>query len=58
MNQEIDTIQRNKTWEFVELSNYKARDVKWYKKLNSQGEIDKHKARLVVKGFKNADLSI
>ena len=55
MDQEIDTIQKNKTWEFVELPRgKKAIDVKWVfkTKLNSQGEVDKCKARLIVKGYK------
>ncbi|MCI03247.1 retrovirus-related pol polyprotein from transposon tnt 1-94 [Trifolium medium] len=54
MNEEIESIERNNTWELVELPhNKKAIGVKWvYKvKLNPKGEITRHKARLVVKGF-------
>jgi len=55
IDQEIDSIQRNKTLELMELlSGKKAIDVKWvYKsKLNSQGEVDKYKACLMVKSYK------
>ena len=55
MDQEIDAIRRNKIWELVELPRGKKDiDVKWvYKtKLNLQGEVDKYKARLVLKGYK------
>ncbi|KAK0597380.1 hypothetical protein LWI29_024681 [Acer saccharum] len=55
MNQEIDAIERNKTWELTELPKGKSvLGVKWvYKtKLHSNGEVDKNKERLVVKGYK------
>jgi hypothetical protein len=47
MNEEIDSIERNNTWELVDLpedKNYIG--VKWiYKtKLNVEGEVEKHKA--------------
>ncbi|GAU26253.1 hypothetical protein TSUD_224440 [Trifolium subterraneum] len=54
MNEEIESIERNNTWELVDLPHgKKAIGVKWvYKvKLNPKGEITRHKARLVVKGF-------
>ena len=54
MNNEIDAIERNKTWDLVNLPVGKNTiGVKWIykKKLNEKGEIDKHKARLVAKGF-------
>ncbi|GAU50018.1 hypothetical protein TSUD_331710 [Trifolium subterraneum] len=54
MNEEIESIERNNTWELVDLPHgKKAIGVKWvYKvKLNPKGEITTHKARLVVKGF-------
>ncbi|GAU11617.1 hypothetical protein TSUD_346090 [Trifolium subterraneum] len=54
MNEEIESIERNNTWELVDLPHGKnAIGVKWvYKvKLNPKGEITRHKARLVVKGF-------
>jgi hypothetical protein len=54
MNQEIDSIEKNKTWDLVDLpSHKKSIGVKWvYKtKLNEKGQIEKHKARLVAKGF-------
>eukprot|EP00253_Pinus_taeda_P028449 PITA_28449 len=55
MNEEIGAIKRSKTWELVDLSEGKyAIGVKWvYKtKNNAEGKIDRHKARLVVKGYK------
>ncbi|KAL0433268.1 UNVERIFIED_CONTAM: Retrovirus-related Pol polyprotein from transposon TNT 1-94 [Sesamum latifolium] len=55
MNNEIATIESNNTWELTKLpKGQKAIDVKWvYKtKLNEKGEVDKYKARLVTKGYK------
>uniref|UniRef100_A0A2N9EI16 Integrase catalytic domain-containing protein n=1 Tax=Fagus sylvatica TaxID=28930 RepID=A0A2N9EI16_FAGSY len=54
MNEEIASIERNQTWELVDLPN--GREViglKWiYKtKFNEDGSIQKHKARLVAKGY-------
>ncbi len=54
MDAEMATIVKNKTWELVELS--KNKDVvglKWiYKrKFNEDGSIQKHKVRLVAKGY-------
>jgi hypothetical protein len=54
MNQEIDSIEKNTTWDLVDLpSHKKSIGVKWvYKtKLNEKGQIEKHKGRLVAKGF-------
>jgi Reverse transcriptase (RNA-dependent DNA polymerase)/gag-polypeptide of LTR copia-type/Integrase core domain/GAG-pre-integrase domain/Domain of unknown function (DUF4219)/Zinc knuckle len=54
MSEEIAAIERNKTWNLVKLPEGKnAIGVKWlYKtKVGSDGEIVKHKARLVVRGF-------
>ena len=54
MVEEIQAIEKNKTWFLSELpSQTKAIGVKWiYKtKLNERGEVDKHKARLVVLGY-------
>ena len=55
MDEEIDAIERNETWELTELPPKKqVIGVKWvYKtKCNAEGKIDRHKARLVVKGYK------
>ena len=55
MNEEINAIERNKTWDLVELPKGKeVIEVKWvYKtKSNAEGKIERHKARLVVKGYK------
>eukprot|EP00253_Pinus_taeda_P016070 PITA_16070 len=55
MDEEMNAIERNKTWELVELPKGKeVIGVKWvYKtKNNAKGKIERHKARLVVKGYK------
>lgn len=54
MDEEIKFIERNHTWNLVELPpNAKKIGMKWiYKtKLNELGEIDKYKERLVMKGY-------
>jgi len=54
MDLEIEAIEKNDTWGLVSLPHgAKKLSVKWvYKtKLNESGEIDKYKARLVVKGY-------
>lgn len=54
MDAEIKAIEKNQTWTLSSLpEDAKAIGVKWlYKtKLNELGEVDKYKARLVVKGY-------
>ncbi|MCI45345.1 copia-type polyprotein, partial [Trifolium medium] len=54
MEDEIHSIEKNQTWELVALPDKKKNiDVKWvFKvKLNPDGTISKHKARLVARGF-------
>jgi hypothetical protein len=54
MKEELDSIESNQTWELVDLPHKKkAIDVKWvYKlKVNSKGDVTRHKARLVARGF-------
>lgn len=54
MDAEINSIEKNQTWSLVTLPDgVKAIGVKWiYKtKFNELGEVDKFKARLVVKGY-------
>jgi hypothetical protein len=54
INEELDALKRNKTWELVKLPpGEKAIGNKWVFKIkhNSEGKITKHKARLVAKGF-------
>ncbi|CAL8169005.1 unnamed protein product [Prunus armeniaca] len=51
---DIQAIEKNETWELTDLpKGQKTISVKWVykKKLNEKGEIDKFKARLVVKGY-------
>ena len=55
MDAEITAIERNDTWELCDLpKGHKTIGVKWvYKtKLKENGEVDKHKACLVAKGYK------
>ena len=54
MDEEMDSIEKNDTWDLVNLPKDKNLiGVKWvYKtKLNEKGEIDRIKAKLVAKGF-------
>jgi len=54
MQAEINSINKNDTWELVELpQGKKCVGCKWVynTKLKVNGSIHKHKARLVVKGF-------
>ena len=55
MQEEINSIEKNKTWELVDLpEGYKPIGVKWvYKtKFNTDCKVEKYKARLVAKGYK------
>lgn len=54
MKEELEDIERNKTWEFTVLPhNKKAISVKWvFKiKLKPNGLVSNHKARIVTRGF-------
>ncbi|CAJ2645977.1 unnamed protein product [Trifolium pratense] len=54
MEEELRSIEKNQTWKLVDLPDKKKKiDVKWvFKvKLNPDGTISKHKARLVARGF-------
>ena len=54
MKRELQAIEKNNTWELVVLSaRAKTIGVKWVfkTKLNEDGQVDKYKARLVVKGY-------
>lgn len=54
MDDEIDAIEKNKTWELLDLPEGKdCIGVKWIykKKLNVDGKVEKYKARLVAQGF-------
>lgn len=55
MDEEIKSITKNNTWSLIDLpDNHRSIGVKWvYKtKMNEKGGVDKHKARLVVKGYR------
>ena len=54
MDDELDSIKKNKVWELVELpKGRKPIGCKWIfkKKFKSDGTLDKYKARLVAKGY-------
>ena len=54
MEAELESIERNKTWELVPRpAGRKVIGVKWVfkTKYHSDGSLDKHKARLVAKGY-------
>jgi hypothetical protein len=54
MKEELMMIEKNGTWQLVDRPiNRKVIGVKWIfkTKLNADGSINKHKARLVVKGY-------
>jgi hypothetical protein len=54
MQEEIDFVKRNQTWELADLPlSHRAITLKWVYKLkrNEAGEIVKHKTRLVARGF-------
>ena len=55
VNSEIESILQNHTWELVDLSpSCEPLGYKWIfkRKLKEDGSIDKYRARLVVKGYK------
>jgi hypothetical protein len=54
MKEELKMIEKNQTWELVDRPQHKkAIGVKWIfrTKMNSDGSMNKYKARLVVKGY-------
>nr|CCI55340.1 PH01B019A14.9 [Phyllostachys edulis] len=54
MQEEMDAVERNKMWELADLpAGHHAISLKWVFKLkkNEAGEVIKHKARLVARGF-------
>ena len=54
MNEEIKAIKKNDTWELTTLPHgKKAIGVKWVYKMKkkAKGEVERYKARLVVKGY-------
>ena len=54
MEAEMDALQKNKTWEFVDLpSGKKPMDCQWVfaAKFKGDGSLERYKARLVAKGY-------
>jgi hypothetical protein len=52
MSEEMKAIEDNETWELtVLLAGHRAIGLKWVYKCNEAGNIVRHKARLVVKGY-------
>ena len=54
MEEEIDQIQKNETWELVpRLKNKNVIGTKWIfrNKLNEEGHVTRNKARLMCKGY-------
>lgn len=54
MKEELEAIERNKTWKLIGLpKNKKSISMRWvFKiKLKPDGSVSKHKARLVARGF-------
>jgi Reverse transcriptase (RNA-dependent DNA polymerase) len=55
IDEEMKAIEKNETWEMIDLpKRHKPIGVKWMykKKMTPQGTIERHKARLVVKGYR------
>ena len=58
MQQEIDAVKQNRTWELADLpAGHRAITLKWVYKLKKDevGAVIKHKARLVARGFVQQD---
>lgn len=58
MQEELAALRKNETWKLVKLSqNVKILDNKWVLKikLNSNEKVDKYKARLMARGFKQEE---
>ena len=54
MEQELESVEKNKTWELVDLpADHRPITPKWVFKLkkDEKGAVTKHKARLVAHGF-------
>jgi hypothetical protein len=58
MVEEMESLHKNETWDLVELPNGRKHvGSKWVfkKKLNATGQVEKFKARLVVKGYSQVE---
>ena len=54
MNEDIDAIEKNQNWDLIDIlvdkTNIGVNQV-YKSKLNEKGELEKHKARLITKGY-------
>lgn len=58
INSEVESILQNHTWELVDLPHgCKPLGYKWIfkRKLKADGSIDKYKAKLVIKGYRQKE---
>ena len=58
INDEVESILQNHTWELMDIPpGSKPLGYKWIfkKKIKADGSIDKYKARLVIKGYKQKE---
>jgi hypothetical protein len=58
MDEEMDSLRKNDTWDLVPfLNGWKPIGCKWVfkKKINLDGNVEKHKARLVAKGYSQVE---
>ena len=54
MHEEVNSIKKKKTWKLIELTNrnkYVSSNWVYNTKYNSDGNIERHKARLMAKDF-------
>jgi len=58
MEEEVESLQKNDTWDLIKLpKGRKLVSSKWVfkKKMEATGEVEKYKARLVVKGYSQVE---
>jgi hypothetical protein len=58
MDEEMASLDKNEAWDLVELStgrNPIGRKWVFKKKLNAEGKVEKHKSRLVAKGYSQVE---
>ena len=58
MVEEIETLDKNETWDLVDFPNgTNPTGNKWVfkKKMNAEGKVEKYKSRLVAKGYSHVE---